>query len=126
MVGVRVYKNTYVQTTAPTSGGRIIPVELDKDTPAGQVDFYDNIVYLPRTAADVNSIYKRHGSYHYRNILLFRTPEDSPRGYCHLYNDWDMTLGPAEIRTDPMFTNVAGSDFTLRSGSPAVGKGAFP
>lgn len=110
---VAVRRNTIVATTAtPKAMGTFY---LDAAPAPGAFDISDNIVSL--NSGD--SVFKWEGAYHSGNVFQLQDKAT------HLFNNWSMALGPGETMADPLFSNVAAKDFTLKPGSPAAGKGAL-
>ena len=94
-------QNTIVQTVndAETTS----TVELDAAATTAQLLFQNNIVSL----SSGDSVFNETGNYHSNNDFYLQSPST------HLYDDWDMTLGPNETFADPVLTRAADGSFVV-------------
>ncbi len=65
--------------------------------------------------------------YFRNNIIYSSNIGGSVQYYAHSYNTYYNSSGPTEtggLTSDPLFTDVANNNYTLKSGSPAINSGA--
>ena len=92
----------------------------------GIVDFKNNIVYNGGTAGN-GMVINSSGTTTHSNNLYYMVgsgdPEIGHDGGTYLYKSTVQKWESTSRNTDPLFTNLSSYDFTLLSGSPAIGAG---
>jgi len=127
-----VYSNIFQCVSSGSSGNGIT---FDSNTSGAIINIYDNTIV--ENAGACNNLFNLSGggSYSLENNIIYNTDAGNAltggvgfatRGF----NLWYGPNIPSCVATElcgknPMFNNYAGNDFSLQSGSPAIGVGAI-
>ena len=63
---------------------------------------------------------------YFRNNIIYSSPVGNVSLYAHSYNLYYNSSGPSEtggLTSDPLFTDIANNDYTLKANSPAINSG---
>lgn len=126
-----VYSNVFQCVSSGSSGNGIT---FDSNTSGAVINIYDNTIV--ENAGACNNLFNLSGSgsYNLENNIVYNTDAGNAltggvNFATRSNNLWYGPNIPSCVTTeicgrDPLFNNYAGNDFSLQSGSPAIGAGA--
>jgi hypothetical protein len=121
---VKEYNNTWVDTHRSGSyGGLFTNYYAGGSTNSADIN---SIFYYPAAVSNYNPVAVDSGTdattFTYGHDIAYCTGGCSNL-YGHVYNSGSFASDPGNKIADPKFTNYAGNDFHLQSGSPAIAAG---
>jgi hypothetical protein len=121
---VKAYNNTWADVgNTNSSAGNAINGFTNKSTNGADIN---DLFYFPFSLSDWNPYFTDGSSAPFSGGHNIAFCTASPCGlHAHIYGSGNWTDDPGNIMANPLFVNYSANNFSLSSGSPAIGAGTY-